>query len=204
MGRRSDHTREELYELALEAAEKIVEADGLSGLTVRKVAGEIGYSHGTLYNVFADLDELIVHLNGRTLDALYEALRDISFDGDPEAGLMRLSERYVDFTRRHQARWNLLFEHHLPEGRELPDWHYVKIFRLLNLAENVLAPLFPVGRERERMHSARVLWSALHGICSLESSRNLAAEESVEALTRTLILVYVEGLVNAARKGRYE
>ena len=204
MGRRSDHSREELYELALDAAEKIIGEEGLTGLTVRKVAGEIGYSHGTLYNVFADLDDMIVHLNGRTLDALYEALKDISADGEPEAGLMQLSERYVDFTRRHQSRWNLLFEHRLPDGRELPDWHYVKIFRLLNLAETVLAPLFPEGRERERMHSARVLWSALHGICSLESSRDLAKDESVEALTRTLIRFYVEGLSNATQKGEYD
>ena len=147
---------------------------------------------------------MIVHLNGRSLDALYEALKDNSVDGEPEARLMQLGERYIDFTRRHQSRWNLLFEHHLPDGRELPDWHYVKIFRLLNLAEAALAPLFPEGRERERMHSARVLWSALHGICSLESSRNLAKNESVEALTRTLILFYVKGLSNATRKGQYE
>ena len=102
MGRRSDHTREELHELALDAAERIIEEEGLKSLTVRRVASAIGYSHGTLYNVFADLDDLIVHLNGRTLDALYEALKDIPVEGEPEAALMQLSKGYIAFSRSHR------------------------------------------------------------------------------------------------------
>ena len=204
MGRRSDHTREELYELALDAAERIIEAEGLKSLAVRRVAGEIGYSHGTLYNVFADLDDLIINLNGRTLDALYEALKDIPVEGEPAAALMRLSEGYIAFIRRHRNLWSLLFEHHLPDGRELPEWHGEKILHLLKLVETALAPLFPTGKEKARVHSARVLWSSLDGICSLEGSRKLAQHESVEALARSLVLNYVEGLSNAAQKGRYE
>ncbi len=204
MGRRSDHSREELHGLALEAAEAIVEADGLAGLTVRKVAGRIGYSHGTLYNLFADLDDLIVHLRGRTLDALDAALRGIPLDGGPEAALHRLAEGYIAFTRRHAARWSLLIEHHLPEGRELPEWHGEKVERLLSLPEAAFAPLFPEGREGERKHSAWVLWSALHGICSLEAGSKFGPHESVEVLTRTLIAVYVRGLAAAGREGRYE
>jgi AcrR family transcriptional regulator len=204
MARRSDHTREELYELALGAAERIVEAEGLQGLTVRNVAGEIGYSHGTLYNLFADLDDLIVHINGRTLDLLYEALKDVTVEGRPETGLLRLAEAYVAFIRRHPSRWGLLFEHHLPEGRKLPDWHFEKVQRLLKLAEAPLAHLFPKGREKERIHSARVLWSALHGICSLEAGRKLGGNESVEALSRSLVTFYVEGLASATEKGLYQ
>ena len=203
MARRSDHTREELYDLALEAAEQILETEGVRNLTVRRIAGEIGYSHGTLYNVFSDLDDLIVHLNGKTLDALYEALSDVPLDGDPEAALVKLSKGYIGFTRRHSNRWNLLFEHHLPKGRELPDWHREKIHRLLSLVETGLASLFPDGKEKERVHSARVLWSALHGVCSLEATSKLVKHESVEALSQSLITFYVEGLATAAKKGVY-
>ncbi len=70
MARRSDHSRDELYDMALEAARQIAEKEGLRGLKARGIAREIGYTIGTLYNLFEDLDDLIVHLNGRTLDAL--------------------------------------------------------------------------------------------------------------------------------------
>jgi len=204
MGRRSDHTREELYGLALDAAELIVEKDGHLSLTVRRVAGEIGYSHGTLYNVFDDLDDIIVHLNGRTLDALWQDLEDIPLEDETAVALMRLCDGYIEFTKRHRNRWALLFEHRLPEGRELPEWHYEKIYKLLGLIETALSPLFPQGRERERVHSARVLWSSVHGICSLQDSQKLAKHESAEALTRSLIAFYVEGLRSAASYGRYK
>lgn len=194
MGRRSDHTREELYDLALEAAASIAEVEGLRGLTARRIAKDIGYTHGTLYNVFEDLDDLVVHLNGRTLDALYESLKDLRLDGEPETALGTLARGYVAFTRLQPRLWNLLFEHHLPEGRELPDWHYEKVLRLLALVETALAPLFLPGQEAERHHSARVLWSALHGICSLEASRKMAEWESVEALAGSLIEYYIAGL----------
>jgi hypothetical protein len=117
--------------------------------------------------------------------------------------LMRLSNGYIAFTRHHRNRWSLLFEHHLPDDRELPEWHYDKVLRLLALVEAALTALFPPGKEKERVHSARVLWSALHGICSLEASRNLAKHESVEALSESLVAFYVGGLTGAVRKGRY-
>lgn len=195
MGRRSDHTREELYDLAISAAREIVESEGLRGLTVRRIAAKIGYSPGTLYNLFEDRDDLIVHLNGTTLDALYEALAGGPLKrGQPEATVRVLFARYIRFTRDHWKLWSLLFEHRLPDGRELPDWHYEKIRRLLSLLEETLSPLFPAGRETERLHNARVLWSSLHGICSLEGAGKLAKIESVEAMSESLVSNYLAGL----------
>ena len=43
MARRTDHSREELYENALAAAQNIVETDGFRALTARNVADAIGY-----------------------------------------------------------------------------------------------------------------------------------------------------------------
>ncbi len=71
MARRKDHSREELKDLILQAAWKIVGAEGYEGLTARRVAAEIGYAPGTIYNLFASMDDLCQQLCGRTLDDLY-------------------------------------------------------------------------------------------------------------------------------------
>ena len=75
MARRSDHSREELYVMALAAAREIAEKDGLRGLKARRISREIGYTVGTLYNVFSNLDDLIIHLKLRlipvSLDVTY-------------------------------------------------------------------------------------------------------------------------------------
>ncbi len=196
MARRSDHTRDELYEMALAAAREIAEKDGLRGLTARRIAREIGYSPGTLYNVFEDLDDLIVHLNGSTLDTLYEALENIGLDDDPAIAVRALTEGYIRFVRDHPKLWSILFEHHLPDGRLLPNWHHEKIMRLLALLERALAPLFSPGREDLRHHSARVIWSSLHGMVSLEIGGKLVATESVEGMADSLVTNFVAGLRN--------
>ena len=63
MGRRNQHTREELRSIALQAAEELVVAHGLAGLSARKVVARIGYTVGSLYMVFRSLDDLIVQTN---------------------------------------------------------------------------------------------------------------------------------------------
>ncbi len=47
---------------------------------------------------------------------------------------------------------------------------------------------------KDRHHSARVLWSSLHGICSLESAGKLVKTESVEVMSETLISIFLAGL----------
>ena len=194
MGRRSDHSRQELYALALSAAQHIAEEDGLRGLTTRRIAQQIGYTSGTLYNVFENLDDLVVHLNSSTLDALFEACSKVKLDEPPEAAVRSLAECYIRFIRERPKLWSVLFEHHLPDGAELPERYNEKIRRLLTLLEQALAPLFAPGQDAQRKHSARVLWSSLYGICSLEIATKLGKNVSVEALTDSLVTNYLAGL----------
>ncbi|MDP6774403.1 MAG: TetR/AcrR family transcriptional regulator [Rhodospirillales bacterium] len=201
MGRRSDHSRDELFEMALSAAREIAEEDGLKGLTIRRIAGKIGYSHGTLYNLFDDQDELILHLNGRTLDALYDTLSAIPMTGDPDDDLLALARGYFAFTRDSAKLWNLLFEHHLSDHQPLPDWHHQKIARLLGLMDRCLDPLFGPERDAEKLHTARVIWSSLHGMCSLETQRKLIPADSIEAMATSLVKNYLGGLRASTAEG---
>ena len=68
MGRRSDHSRDEIRNMAIDASAKIVETEGFKSLTARKVASKIGYTVGTLYHVFRNFDDLVIHMNARTID----------------------------------------------------------------------------------------------------------------------------------------
>ena len=52
MGRRNEHSRDEIKEMAIEAGKKIIVEEGFSNLGARKIARAIGYTVGTLYNVF--------------------------------------------------------------------------------------------------------------------------------------------------------
>src|SRR5512143_1537196 len=117
MARRSDHSREEIRQMALEAAEAIVAAEGYKGLSTRKVASAIGYTVGTLYLVFESQEDLVLQLNVRTIDALYEWLRARRGNATaPRDNLLALADAYIAYAEAETARWNLLFEYIAAEG----------------------------------------------------------------------------------------
>lgn len=196
MARRYDHSREKLNEMAIDATRMIVSSEGVRALSTRKVAKEIGYSVGTIYNLFENLDDLIVHLNGTTLDALHGVLSNVPISGRPENNLRQLASTYIKFTRENLNLWNSLFDHRLPPGENLPKWYTEKIERLLLLIEQAIAPVFSEDEILACKRSAWVLWSSLHGICSLSNSEKLdiVATESATQLTDHLITNYMAGL----------
>ena len=197
MARRSDHSREELLNLALDAARDLAEKEGLRGVTARGVARKIGYTIGTIYNLFKDLDELIVHLNVNTLDRLYEELSSIQLGNGPEKDLLALAQGYLDFTEQHPRLWGVVYEHRLPEGRSRPDWYYPSVFRLYGLIEEAIKPYFSARQKKRRLHTARVIWSAIHGISSLAVSGRFASVETPQGMANTLITNFVGGMSKA-------
>lgn len=204
MGRRSDHTREQLYDLALAAAAAIVQKNGLAHLKARRVAREIGYSTGTIYNVFENLDDLILRMNGRTLDALYVTLAGADMSGTVEDNLLALLDAYTRYVRDHANLWAALFDYSLPAGQELPEWFTDKIVRAVGIVEAALAPLFDQDAELEKKRAARILWAGLHGIFSLSGSGNLdvLTDDSAENMARTLLSYCVTGIKESAAAGK--
>jgi len=196
MARRSDHSREELYDLAVDAARRIVEKNGLRALTARDVADAIGYSPGTLYNLFENLDDMIVHLNGHTLDDLHDRLSTAMRTGVPEEDLNRLLDGYLGYLEDHPNLWNTLFEHKLPEGQELPTWYPQKVARGLSLVEEALSPLFPKDDQDGKSDAARILWASLHGICSLYQAGKLqvVTSRSAREMAGVLVANFIAGL----------
>ena len=71
--------RDDVYHHAL----KIIEHDGLQGLTVDGIAKAIGVSRGTLYNYFDDRDDIVDFVEDRTFMPLLDAI-DVIADGDLE------------------------------------------------------------------------------------------------------------------------
>ena len=194
MARRSDHSRDELRTLILGAAREIAEEEGLSGLTARRIADRIGYAPGTIYNLFENLDDLILQVRGETLDAIFVYLSADASEGEPVDVLLSIANRYIAFVRKHANLWNLMFEHRLSDNAHVPDWYHEKSLRAMKLAEDALSGLFPSGQEAERFHHAQVLWTSLHGICSIQIGGKLVVNESAESMARSLITNYVAGL----------
>jgi AcrR family transcriptional regulator len=190
MGRRNEHSREELQALALRAAGDIVAERGATALSMREVARRIGYTVGALYIVFTNLDDLIVHLNEQTIMELRTALERIrGRTNQPAQNLRLLVAAYLGFALLHTARWRLVFEHRLPEGQKAPPTyagHTAAIFALVNekLRESKVT-----SDAASTAEVATALWSGAHGICMLAVTGKLqvATQASVQRLLDLLL-----------------
>ena len=199
MARRSDHSREEIREMALSAAEEIVADNGYEGLSARKVAAAIGYTVGTLYLVFDNIDDLILNINARTLDRLHDRMEQSQRDSDNATdSLLRLGQAYILFANEDPHRWAMVFEHRFSEQRDVPEWYQKKISRMFAMVEESLAPLAGKRSRKKVTEAARALWGGVHGICILALSDTLgvAGVDSVQQLTRSLITNYLEGFTS--------
>jgi AcrR family transcriptional regulator len=197
MGRRSTHTPQQLRELILDAAQDIIQDQGLAGLSAREVARRIEYSPGTIYNMFENLDDVVLHVEARVLDALDRRLSSVLTDsGDPTDRIGRLAQAYLAFTHEKPRLWNLLFEHHMPADAQLPAWYQQKLEGLMGRVEEAMAPLFPPGREADRQRASRVLWAGVHGITSLSTADKLSVvtTETASRLVADLVATYLAGL----------
>ncbi len=196
MGRRSIHSAEELRELIIQAATDIVERDGLAGLSAREIAKRIGYSPGTLYNVFENLDDLLLTIEARLLDRLTERLAKTDTSGTPQERVRRLAETYVAFTQERPKLWNLLIEHRMPAGQDVPVWYRTKLEGLLVPLEEALAPLLDASDPRASRRAARTLWASVHGMTSLSTAQKLApvTGQAGSSLVDDLVATYMAGL----------
>ncbi|MGE0055792.1 MAG: TetR/AcrR family transcriptional regulator [Hyphomicrobium sp.] len=165
MGRRSSHSPEELRQLILQSAREIVQKSGTNALSARAIAKNIGYSPGTLYNVFKNLDELQMTIQSSLLEEALSELKSLP-EGMPTDGRLRaLCDGYIDFALRNKQLWNLLL---LPEngnsGAKTIDENFNGIIALL---EGTIRPAMPHAREPEIQVFAQALWASIHGISEI-------------------------------------
>lgn len=196
MGRRPKHSKSEFQGIAVAAGQAIIAEQGLRGLTVRSVAGRMGVSVGTIYNIFSGLEELVALINGETLDALYAALATAPATGRPEHDLHVLLDRYLAFVSARESSWNLLFEERLPEAGDPPDWYFDKIGQLFALLARILRPLFPADDDAGLARAVRLLWISLHGVWSLNARSHLSVvtDDPLEAVAHDMVDVFLAGL----------
>ena len=194
MGRRNEHSREELRELALRAAGDIVaQGDGKGGaaaLSMREVARRIGYTVGALYIVFENLDDLIVQLNEQTVIELRESLERIRGRANqPAQNLRLLVAAYFGFALLNTARWRLVFEHRLPEGQKAPASYSGHTRAIFELVGRHLRDAGVVTANGSAEEIATALWSGAHGICMLAVTGKLqvATQASVQKLLDVLL-----------------
>ena len=173
MGRRNDHSRTELEALFVnEGARQIAEV-GLSRLSAREVAKRVGYSVGTLHNVFGSYDGLVLALNARTLRLWAAHLRErLRAAGADRIGA--LVHGYFTFALEHPHAWAAIYEHHMADGGPTPDDYQAVAAELLAIVGDEIAAAVGATAADGVAPLTRSLLATVHGHCAFAVSRTFS------------------------------
>lgn len=181
-----------LREALIEAAEAQIARAGLASLKARGLAAEVGCSVGAIYNVFDDLNGVVMAVNGRTFRRLgafvSEAMADQK-DADPTRQMIIMSHAYLHFADSEQHLWRALFDLEMSIDGSVPDWYLAELGALFGMIAKPLRELFPDMDDRELDLMVRALFSSVHGIVLLGLEKRISAVpmEQMEVMMEQLL-----------------
>ena len=193
MARRSDHTREELIEMALESARAIVVKNGVSALSGRKVTARMGYTVGTLYQLFENMDELVCTMNARTLRALYERCTESSQTGTVADRLRAFGMTFVTFVENHSNEWEAVMSYRYGERHVFTEEYEARIRELFDLMREATGQFYSEAERADHSADMAVLWASLTGILGVAVSERKVGGLTLEQMLDRLIQMYLSG-----------
>lgn len=182
--------REILKNKIIESAHLIVIKNGYENLTARNIANHAGCAVGSLYSAYENIDEIVFNINNNTLNNLYLHLLD-SID------IKELILRYVKFSISNANEWDLLLRYNMQDKTKITEQYKKTIDNIFKLVQKKLA-VYNNLSATEIPHLARVIWSGVHGLCSLHYRDKLSITNSgnISDLVDYYISFIINGIEN--------
>jgi len=178
----------------LEAASRILSAEGAAALTVRRIASEAGCSTMGIYSRFGGKDGVVDALYAEGFDFLCDGMRELPRTDDPVEDLRRCELRYREVALAHATHYMVMFGGAVPDLVPSPESRSLAHDAFKNLVGSVQrcvdAGAFK-GRADELAHT---LWSAMHGQVMLEIVGINPVGGDPDARFRDLVDTVLDGL----------
>jgi AcrR family transcriptional regulator len=186
--------QEALRRTLLDAASRLLMAEGPGALTMRRVAGAAGCSTTVLYTMFGGKEGLADALYREGFERLRRRLEAVA-DDDPLRRLGALANAYRANALAERAYYGVMFQQAIPGFRPSAASLAAARASLEVLARAVRAAMDAGAlRPGDPQPVAEVLWAAVHGVVSLELAGHLpdpaAGADRFRSLARAAILPF--------------
>jgi AcrR family transcriptional regulator len=177
----------------LDSAERIVEAEGLSALSVRRVAADVGTTTRAVYSLFGSKDGLVVALGSRAFELLGTAIRSLPETSDAAADLAEAGVAvFRRFVVEHPSLFAIGFQRLLPAPELAAGFRAAASEALAGLKARV-SRLEGAGLGDRTVDDATIEFHALcEGLAALEL-RGLLPEADAERIWREALTALVRG-----------
>ena len=194
---KTEARRAELRETLVNLAEAQIVRGGMSSIKARDLARDAGCALGAIYNVFTDLTELVMAVNGRTFTRIGREVAGAVTGHEtepPERRLVLLAHAYLHFAADNQHLWRALFDLERPEDDKVPDWYRSELQGLFGHIAIPVSELFPSLAVRDLDLMVRALFSSVHGMVLLGLQNRISGvpRANIEAMIEAVLLRLAE------------
>ncbi|MEM9733072.1 MAG: TetR/AcrR family transcriptional regulator [Pseudomonadota bacterium] len=193
--------RAKLAATLVDAARARIAASGVHHLRARDLAQDVGCSVGAIYNVFDDLDALILQVSLGTLRDIDKTMaavgaQAVQNEDKPVETMIALANAYFQFVQENTNLWRALFDHDIPEDYVLPEPVRAEQNALFRHIEKPLSLCMRSAPEEQLSAVAKSLFSAVHGLITLSVEQRIAgvSVKEVKPQMDFLLRTFVAGL----------
>ncbi|MGH2695159.1 MAG: TetR/AcrR family transcriptional regulator [Actinomycetota bacterium] len=161
----------------IDAAARLLIAEGPSALTTRRLADEVGTSTMAVYTYFAGMDDLKRSLRREGFERLAQNLDAVALSDDPVTDVVALGSAYFFNAITNSHLYRFMFLEH---AEEEPDVGYSTFERLVTAVGRAVE----AGRfEGDPLMLASQLWVMAHGIVTLHIAGLVPLPDAINCLT---------------------
>ena len=160
----------DLKNALIQAGVEILAKEGVSGLSLRKVALKAGVSHSAPYAHFVDKQALIAAISTEGFRQLYERVSAVAkeYETKPSKQLAEVAWAYVQFAMDDPDRFKVMFSAVLEKEKEYPEF-VAESQRNFQLVKMIVEANQAAGMLRSGPSDLAALsaWGIVHGFVML-------------------------------------
>jgi len=177
----------------IDAAARIVATDGRAGLTLRRLAAEVGTSTMAVYTHFGSMEELRRQVRLEGFDRLRTYLAAVKGTRDPMADLTLLGAAYYLSATSAPNLYRAMFLDGPVDEADVGTGLDTFIHLVDALARCLSAGRFPKAPTSDPAELAVEVWSLTHGLVTLQLAGMLPQSQALEHLqsgSRSLFIAW--------------
>lgn len=197
MPKKKNYHHGDLKNALIKAGVAILAKDGVSGLSLRKVALKAGVSHSAPYSHFADKQALIAAISTEGFRQLYERINSSAekYKDQPTKQLVEVAWAYVQFAMDDPDRFKVMFSDVLEKEKEYSEF-VAESQRNFQLVKRIVEANQASGQLRSGPPELVALsaWGIVHGFVMLLLEGQISHTILEQTSLRGLLEFQIESL----------
>ena len=198
MPKKKTYHHGDLKNALIKAGVEILAKDGVSGLSLRKVAMKTGVSHSAPYAHFVDKQALIAAISTEGFRQLYERVNAVAdqYHSQPEKQLIEVAWAYVQFALDDRDRFKVMFSGVLEKEKDYPEF-VAESQRNFQLVKMIVEANQASGNLRSGASELVALsaWGIVHGFVMLLLEGQISHAVLEKMTLRELVEFQLEQIV---------